>query len=36
LNEDDIDPTFAIPETRIDVSVVAGETFNGEPIASAV
>jgi hypothetical protein len=36
LNEDDIDPTFAIPETRIDVSVEAGETFNGEPIASAV
>lgn len=36
VNEDDIDHTFTIDGTQVDVPVAAGETFNGEPIAGAV
>ena len=36
VNRDDIDHTFTIPQTQIDMPVVAGETLNGEPIAGAV
>ena len=36
VNKDDIDHTFTIEGTQVDVPVAAGETFNGEPIAGAV
>ena len=36
VNKDDIDHTFTMPGTPIDVPVAAGETFHGEPIAEAV
>jgi plastocyanin len=36
VNEDDVDHTFTMTGTQIDVPVAAGETFNGEPIAGAV
>src|SRR5262245_13320482 len=36
VNEDDVDHTFTIPDTQIDVPVAAGETFNGEPISGAL
>jgi plastocyanin len=36
VNKDDIDHTFTITGTQIDVPVAAGETFNGEPIAGAI
>lgn len=36
VNQDDVDHTFTMTGTQIDVPVVAGETFNGEPIAGAV
>jgi len=36
VNQDDVDHTFTMTGTQIDVPVAAGETFNGEPIAGAV
>jgi heme/copper-type cytochrome/quinol oxidase subunit 2 len=33
VNQDDVDHTFTIPDTQIDVPIAAGETFNGEPRA---
>jgi len=36
VNKDDIDHTFTIPDTQVDVPVAAGETFNGESIAGAL
>ncbi|HKE53347.1 MAG TPA: cupredoxin domain-containing protein [Actinomycetota bacterium] len=36
VNEDDVDHTFTMTGTQIDVPVAAGETFNGEPISGAV
>jgi plastocyanin len=36
VNKDDIDHTFTIPGTQVDVPVAADETFNGEPIAGAI
>jgi plastocyanin len=36
VNKDDVDHTFTMTGTQIDVPVAAGETFNGEPIAGAV
>lgn len=36
VNQDDVDHTFTMTGTQIDVPVAAGETFNGEPISGAV
>ncbi|HET8525047.1 MAG TPA: cupredoxin domain-containing protein [Actinomycetota bacterium] len=36
VNQDDVDHTFTMTGTQIDVPVAAGETFNGEPIAGVV
>jgi plastocyanin len=36
VNQDDVDHTFTMSGTQIDVPVAAGETLNGEPIAGAV
>ena len=36
VNKDDVDHTFTIPDTQIDVPVAAGETFNGEPISGVL
>jgi plastocyanin len=36
VNQDDVDHTFTMTGTQIDVPVAALETFNGEPIAGAV
>jgi plastocyanin len=36
VNKDDIDHTFTITGTDIDVPIAAGQTFNGEPISGAV
>src|SRR5262245_39807112 len=36
VNKDDVDHTFTIPDTQVDVPVAAGETFNGEPVAGVL
>ena len=36
VNEDSADHTFTISGTQIDVTVPAGETFNGEPVTGVV
>jgi plastocyanin len=36
VNRDDVDHTFTMTGTQIDVPVAAGETFNGEPISGVV
>jgi plastocyanin len=33
VNQDEVEHTFTIPDTQIDVPIAAGETFNGEPRA---
>ena len=36
VNGDDVDHTFTIPDTQVDVPVAAGETFNGEPVSGVL
>jgi plastocyanin len=36
VNEDSADHTFTMAGTQIDVTIPAGETFNGEPITGVV
>ena len=36
VNKDDVDHTFTIPDTQVDVPVAAGETFNGEPVSGVL
>ena len=36
VNQDDVDHTFTMTGTQIDVPVAAGETFNGEAISGVV
>jgi plastocyanin len=36
VNEDSADHTFTISGTQIDVTIAAGGTFNGEPVAGVV
>ena len=36
VNQDDVDHTFTMTGTQIDVPVAAGETFNGEPVSGVV
>ena len=36
VNEDSADHTFTIDGTEIDVTIPAGETFNGEPVSGVL
>ena len=36
VNRDDVDHTFTMTGTQIDVPVAAGETFNGEPVSGVL
>jgi plastocyanin len=36
VNEDSADHTFTIGGTPVDVTITAGETFNGEPVTGVV